>query len=1166
MDQPRSGKAETIAEECRAMGIEERDSFIRESCGADEKLRTRVHDLLAMDHTVDVQADSASGTSHEQSASHSSRARVPEKIGRYFVRRQIGEGGMGAVYEALQENPKRRVAIKVLRSSMASEAATKRFEYESQVLARLKHPGIAEVYEAGTYDVGDGPMPFFAMEYISGRKEIDEYVRAKKLDVREKIRLFSEICEALHHGHQKGVVHRDLKPGNLLVDSDGRPRIIDFGVARATDSDMAMATMQTEVGQLIGTVQYMSPEQCEGDPDLVDVRSDIYALGVILFELMTGARPHDLAGSTIYEAVRTIREDSPTRMGTVNRSFRGDLETIVGKALEKDPDRRYQSALELKQDLDRFLANEPIEARPPSMRYHARMFAKRHKGIAASIVVVAMVLVVTTAWSLVERGRASEAALSAMNAESLAKEAAEKARIAEAGAMEDRDMAQAAEAATASALQRVESEQIRTMQAMDFLTGVFELANPANTQGRKLTMPDMLREASEQLGEAFADQPIMAVELRDKLGTIQIDLGDMDGAESNLLKGLILAERVHGTSSVEALSIGVKLAGVMVEQGRLAEGRSRLDSILEQTDMVGEDAREVDILARGWVVKILGNQLNMAEAEALGRVVVEDSRTLFGPDHENTIRYEVELAQFQDSNFRLSGEPIPVDHTPAYGDVDRVRSLLGELHPVTIYAKLSEVLRYFSTPNEPEDIDRQFEVLAGECRLVLGDRHPRTLEVLQVMGINDLTNGEYEKAIPVLSEVHEGYLEIYSPEHPQAQYAATILGTTLLNLKRVDEALPYLAASWRGQEKLWGESDIRTVQALSNYSIALMMADRFDEAEPLFKRAIDLQRAFPNNMMGEGVLRMFFSKAKQQVELGRIDDGFATVKDLLREGREGDGLQNYTRYIYGVEALKMFAESDDRTRSLAIAEELASGVAESLVDVPDEQLKAITFIAQALNDQGMYEETTIALKTFPDLENLIDADGVKPDSAIRSMVEVGRALGPMGEAARSVELLENAIERMEGTDEATSRRLAYVRIILAPMLLEVGRGDESLAMAMNVLPDLSEVENSKPGVTSEFMIWLLSGAIVLDDAQLVTVARHGADLEDPGQRLDRLIFLVEQIPADRLEVVRPTLEEASSLLSGDQVDAAVGRFEAAWEEAKDPARKAVYKALVGRIQ
>ena len=315
-----------------------------------------------------------------------------ERLGNYRIVRKIAEGGMGAVYEAEQENPRRTVALKIVRAGFASDELLRRFQHEAQILGRLHHPGIAQVFEAGTAPTPSGPQPFFAMELVDG-EPLTEFAERHRLDVRGRLELMIKICDAVHHAHQKGVIHRDLKPANILVDARGQPKVLDFGVARATDSDVRNATLQTDVGQLLGTLPYMSPEQVAADPLELDTRSDVYALGVILYELLSGRRPYDLSAKMIHEAARVIRETDPVPISSIDRVFRGDVENIVEKALEKDKTRRYASAAELAVDIQRHLRDEPIVARPASTIYQLRKFARRNKVVvlSASAVFVALV-------------------------------------------------------------------------------------------------------------------------------------------------------------------------------------------------------------------------------------------------------------------------------------------------------------------------------------------------------------------------------------------------------------------------------------------------------------------------------------------------------------------------------------------------------------------------------------------------------------------------------------------------------------------------------------------------------------------------------------------------------------------------------------------------------
>jgi len=332
---------------------------------------------------------------------------IPKRIGHYHIKRVLAAGGMGTVYEATQEKPRRTVALKLMRHGIASRSALRRFDYESQILARLRHPGIAQVYEAGTHRDDTGTVPYFAMEYVIGAKPITQYVREKKLGTRQRMTLFTQVCEAIHHGHQKGIIHRDLKPSNILVDTQGRVKIIDFGVARGTDSDMAVTTLQTDIGQLVGTLQYMSPEQCEADPHDIDTRSDVYALGVVFYEMLCDQLPYNVTRAAIHEATRIIREEQPTKLTSFNKTLKGDIETIALKALEKDRERRYASTLAMAADIERYLRHEPIVARPPSVAYRFSKFVRRRRVPLA----VAAALLITSGAAVYFQTKASRARL-----------------------------------------------------------------------------------------------------------------------------------------------------------------------------------------------------------------------------------------------------------------------------------------------------------------------------------------------------------------------------------------------------------------------------------------------------------------------------------------------------------------------------------------------------------------------------------------------------------------------------------------------------------------------------------------------------------------------------------------------------------------------------------
>jgi WD40 repeat protein len=376
----------------RAVDLEppQRAAFLDEHCGGNADLRAAVEELLQL-HSK-AQADDSLLRSPLASTRLQALAppapRFPA-IARYRVVRPLGEGGMGTVYEAEQDNPRRTVALKVIRAGLTSDILLKRFAHEAEILSRLHHPGIAQVYDAGVAESG---QPYFVMELIAG-VPLDQYAREHALDAGGRLELLARVCDAVQHAHERGVIHRDLKPGNVLVEPSGQPRVLDFGVARAADQGLTAGGGRTEAGQLLGTLSYMSPEQSSADSSAIDPRSDVYALGVILYELLAQRLPYSVDGLALPEAVRVIREQEPSRLGSLDGRLRGDVETIAAKALEKDPARRYPSAADLAADLRRWLAHEPIRARPPSALYHLSKFARRHKGLVGGVVATMAALI-----------------------------------------------------------------------------------------------------------------------------------------------------------------------------------------------------------------------------------------------------------------------------------------------------------------------------------------------------------------------------------------------------------------------------------------------------------------------------------------------------------------------------------------------------------------------------------------------------------------------------------------------------------------------------------------------------------------------------------------------------------------------------------------------------
>jgi tetratricopeptide (TPR) repeat protein len=511
------------------------------------------------------------------------------------------------------------------------------------------------------------------MEYIQGAKTLTQYCKDKKLGTRERLELFSKVCDAVQHGHQKGIIHRDLKPPNILVTSSGVPKVIDFGVARSTDSDMAITTLQTDVGALIGTLQYMSPEQCDADPNDIDTRSDVYALGVVLYELLCEQLPYALRHAAIHEAARIIREEEPTKLSSLDKRLRGDIETITLKALEKDRDRRYQSATALEEDIVRYLAGDQITAKAPSALDHLKRFARKHKAAATSIVAIFLVLV---------------AAIIAISIFAV----------------------------------RAEDEKIRAEAVKDFVTTMLSSVDPytAGAMDKEL-MTLVLSQAAESVGEQFEDEPLVEAEIRSIIGSTYTSLGKVYEAEPHVIKNLAIYRRVLGDEHPSTL-ISIGKMGILLEnQGKYEEAMPYFVEDLETSRRVLGDEHPDTLISINNMGFLVYSQGKYEEAMPYFIEALETSRRVLGDEHPDTLTSINNMGHLIDAQGKYE------EAMPYYAEaLETSRRVLGDEHPDTLMSINNMGGLLYSQGKYDEAMPYYVEALET-YRRVLGDEHPDTL-------------------------------------------------------------------------------------------------------------------------------------------------------------------------------------------------------------------------------------------------------------------------------------------------------------------------------------------------------------------------------------------------------------------------------------------------------